>query len=522
MGNQVNSFLRYTLGGVVIIAASFLGYLFPWLNVLLFWLIVVLACVLAWRSLFALCTLVLLELVLGGKGYLFSFAAGDTVFSIRQALFIIVIVGFLIAVVRERRLVFFHTPYFRWSLPFFLLLGLGLVLGWFRHPHDLWFHDSNGYFAFALFLPFSQAFRSRERLSLLVRRLAPAVTALALFTILLSGIFSTVYYHPGFLKATAISDDQRAKLALDGDADQARVGQSTSITPDVLRVDWSDVSDERPLVYRWVRDTGTAEIAYLGQRVFRVFTGSHIFLAVGLVWCFAFASRIERPWKSRKAWAFWSLFCVLAVAFLLSFSRSLWLGAGVGILAVLFFNGRRALIRGLATVGVLAIVGAGAIMIVAPRSLEIIQERFQATSASTSEIAASNRLQLLPEVLKTIRNHPYIGNGFGLSVTYQSLIAGTTDVEYVRVYMFEWAYLDLISKIGLIGLGAFFLLLGRIVAIQRLALRRNDDSARTHILGALAAVIIVMVAHIFTPYLNHPLGISLLAVSATSVLPFLK
>ncbi len=517
MGKTVLNISLWTLLGFCIVFLSFFGYLWPWVNLVMCLAIVSLALFFAFRSPPALLGLFFAELILGGKGYLFSLSLGSYLLSLRQALFVIVMIAFTWSLLRERKVRFFQTPFAWSSLPFFLAVLFGAIFGWFRHPHLVWFHDVNGYLALAVLFALAQLLRSSSSLRVLRHFLIPSVAALVLFTLLLSAIFSTVYYRPGFVKATSVSEDQLAKLG-QGDRDQARLGQSVGMTPDVVRVDWSDVSDERPLLYRWVRDTGTAEVAYLGQRMFRVFTASHLFLAAAFV--FMFALLTGRPLRFSSSHVFlWALLFALGLALLVSFSRSLWFGTAIGSLAVLLASGWRSFLRVSSTFLILVIIIGGLLSLVYPGGIQVLQERFQSSTTSSGELAATNRLQLLPEVMRSITAHPWIGNGFGTSVTFQSLVAGTDEVEYIRVYLFEWAYLDLIAKIGCIGFAAMLIWLTRGLSVLWQFFRRSTGDYRLLGIGAFGAVLVLIAANVFTPYLNHPLGLSLLALAWMSILP---
>ena len=64
---------------------------------------------------------------------------------------------------------------------------------------------------------------------------------------------------------------------------------------------------------------------------------------------------------------------------------------------------------------------------------------------------------------------------------------------------FEWGYLDIWLKIGLLGLLAYLIL---IVKIAR-------ESLKAGLLGEILfiALTALVITHTFSPYLNHPLGI---------------
>ena len=84
---------------------------------------------------------------------------------------------------------------------------------------------------------------------------------------------------------------------------------------------------------------------------------------------------------------------------------------------------------------------------------------------------------------------------------------------------FEWGYLDLWLKLGLLGVVIYGYLLMKVfrLAWDRL---RDYDVYRVETLGASAGLVVLLATHVFTPYLNHPLGIGwIVLVSVLLTLP---
>jgi len=130
------------------------------------------------------------------------------------------------------------------------------------------------------------------------------------------------------------------------------------------------------------------------------------------------------------------------------------------------------------------------------------------------EAALSSRWSLLPVLSREVVKEPFLGQGFGATVTYISsdprILANNPSGQYTTAAL-EWGYLDIALKIGILGLLAYLLLLTKII-YQGIA--SNQSKHRYLDLGLSMGVFFLAVTHIFTPYLNHPLGIGFLIVSS--------
>ncbi len=124
--------------------------------------------------------------------------------------------------------------------------------------------------------------------------------------------------------------------------------------------------------------------------------------------------------------------------------------------------------------------------------------------ADVSESAVLSRWQLLPVLWNKIKEHPILGSGFGATVTYQSFdprVVSTTGGQYTT-YAFEWGWLDHWIKFGIVGIPLMLFLLW---SIGRRVWKSNQPVWIR--VSAIASIISLGAIHIFTPYLNHPLGI---------------
>jgi len=167
-----------------------------------------------------------------------------------------------------------------------------------------------------------------------------------------------------------------------------------------------------------------------------------------------------------------------------------------------------------AAIGLVLLIG---IIVVPPRG-NLSGAAFYDTSADSGrELAISSRWQLLGPMMKEIAAAPVLGSGFGKEVSFVTddprIRAETGDGLYTT-YRFEWGYQDIWLKMGLLGLFAFIVY--GIVMTHALIRTWKVSAARWIIVGLYAGIIALFIANIFTPFLNHPIGIGYLLFS----LPF--
>ena len=135
-------------------------------------------------------------------------------------------------------------------------------------------------------------------------------------------------------------------------------------------------------------------------------------------------------------------------------------------------------------------------------------------SQITGEAGVSSRWALLPELWDKIKQAPILGQGFGSIITYQSsdprVLQSSPTGEYTT-YAFEWGWLDIWLKLGLFGLIAYLSLVGKIIVD---GIFRNKAKDKI-IYGLTIGIAVISAVSIFSPYMNHPLGIGyLILVSA--------
>lgn len=465
----------------VIEILSFAGYAFPFLNPLFCAVLLLATLVIAVRNLHYGLLIILLDLVMNSKGYLFYLPLGNFHLSIRLGIFLAVFCAYIITLVREKEIRFFHWPLWKPYCAFMLFVAIAAMVGVIRGnaPSNVFF-DANGYLYFGLIFPFVQSIRSRKEITQFFGVLFAAATALIIKTILLLFIFSHL----------PISDD-------------------TYIA-----------------IYRWIRETGVGEVTTMGNGFVRIFFQSHMYVVylvflIG-IWFAYFGAWKERA-RLRDLWPTYLLFSFALLTVFLVYSRSFWVGSAVTVMIAFgwFAFKERMSFKRLCGIGVAFIatflvmysVALGIINFPLPGgksvgATSLISER---TTELGSESAASSRFNLLKPLWAADMIHPIVGSGLGTTVTYTSadprILEEHPDGRYTT-YAFEWGYLDLLLKFGLVGLLVYgYLILLLLYYGLRLLKQYKESDQRVEVIGMMLTVIALLGTHFFTPYLNHPLGI---------------
>ncbi|MFA6512130.1 MAG: O-antigen ligase family protein [Patescibacteria group bacterium] len=494
-------------GTLVLWLLSFIVFAYPMLHVFLVVVFLVGFTFLAFRSYSWALVIFFFELVIGNKGALFSVPVGDEVIGIRLALFVIVMFTWFVHARREKRIfVLQSTPYgMPWLLLILLFIG-GALYGYFRDPSSLVYFDANGYIFYLALLPLTLVLFDRVWWKNFFPVLLGATTAIAILTIFISLSFTLFFDTGDFTAATSITEEQR--IALRGETNEEGIlAQTTTRSADKIYLDENE-GGGMTAVYRWLRDTGNAEVSFVGSAFFRVFLSSHVFLFLAFLWLFVRVAQQEKMFAKGKRYLL-VLLLLYGITMAVSFSRSLWLGIALAILFAVFLLSGRARVRAASAVGITGLVGVLVLVFLFPNVGQIFVDRFMSLLRPTQELAASTRLSLLEPIWERIQERPFFGWGFGTTVSFLAPVPGTEIVETIKVYLFEWSYLDLMVKTGIVGLCIFlfFLVAGFREALRAFRMQHNAET-----ITLLAGILFLAVTHFTTPYLNHPLGIGALLI----------
>ncbi|MGE5426018.1 MAG: O-antigen ligase family protein [Bacillota bacterium] len=414
-----------------------------------------------------------MELVIGSKGHLFSYEILGFPFSLRFALWAGIMLATAIYVWRRGIKASYldissRMPYKKVFAVFVVMLFIGVLQGILRnHDLGLVLADANAWIYLSLFIPALLVYDgSKEKARRLFSYFLIAVAWLCFETFFLLFVFS----------------------------------HNLAIMPDI---------------YLWLRRSGIGEVTAMGGGWQRIFIQSQIYAPIAYL--FILWSLLNNKTKRNISLLALSL---LMTVIIVSMSRSFWLALGVTgvLLAIYSFQGRtRDYLKALGYV-LASLLGAAMLMYLTIKfpypnpatglSAEALAQRLE---LSGNDAAVSSRWSQLPELRDSISRSPLIGQGFGKTITYNSqdprVLALHPDGRYTT-YAFEWAYLDIWLKIGLLGLGAYLTWLILIIAGW---LKKGEDR---HIRQVVAASIIFLgIVNVFTPYLNHPLGLGFLVLS---------
>ena len=454
---------------------SFLGFLAPGVREAALAVPAVLALAMAMTDLRWLYALLMVEMVIGTHGRLFSAEVFGFPLSLRMVLFGVLLLGWMIHVMRgcSRVLHFRHAHV---SAPLLLLLA-ALVLAATRGLAEgasplMVFNDANGY-AFLLLVPIGlDLFAGREAFAWLTRPLTGAVAWLAAKSLLMLYLFTH---------------------------------------------DFGPILKD---VFDWQRVLRLGEITLLPGGAVRVFSASDVFLVpavfIGAMLAWSYGRRKILAWAA-----------LAAAAFLLSLSRSFWLGAAVAAAFMLPVFVRKEIVPFrriggfFGTVLVTLALAGGGIALVA---LFPLPERVTDGAAwgayggrltDASDAAVSSRWNQLEPLKQGIAKAPILGSGFGATITYRSddpRVIGLFPGGVITTGAIEWQYLEIWLKLGLLGLLAVVWLWWRIGLFFWRTIGTARGTDRLLASGLMLSFLAFIVANIFTPYVNHPLGWGFLAL----------
>lgn len=200
-----------------------------------------------------------------------------------------------------------------------------------------------------------------------------------------------------------------------------------------------------------------------------------------------------RTWRSMTLQIILLIVCAgIAWMLLLSFSRSAWLGTGVGALIVLSgLISRREMRRGLVLLAVVGF-GIGGLFFAIYRPL--IVARTGAGQENTEMRSLADRIVYGQIAQAAIAKAPLIGLGGGNTPWYASYyLARYTNYDLQGDHVHN-IYLETWADLGLIGLGLFACLQGFGLGAAVQAARRTGDVARLVLIGGWSALAVVGLA----------------------------
>lgn len=439
------------------------------------------------------------ELLASSQGYLFDWkftpSPDDFRISLRLVIFALLMLASLYHLWKKRRSVKEILAQKKIGVILFItnaiFLGIGVFLAW-RGQNAGWggiFADLNNYLFWLYLLPLLTVVWDGT----LVQVFYSGALAILTWQIILTGFFFYVFTH--------------------------------------LWISWMI-----PL-YKWARDSRLGEITRINMNttVHRVFLQSHLYLMIAFLGALllSYFHPEKYQFSLKKGYRAYTLFTIsAATALMISLSRSFWLSM-FGVLAVLAIilwrdkqwqwrNVWRSVGRFVLSLVLGIILIASLIWIELPfgmgstGDLRFLSDRAGSLFGS-DDAAITSRWKQLPVLSQAIFEKPFVGWGFAKSLTYKTddprLLNDFADADgNYTTDAFEWGYLDIALKIGILGALIYslwcFYLIFKVWSVYCHALPEQ----KVYYLWALLSGLFVLLVHIFTPYLNHPLGIGVFLV----------
>ena len=422
------------------------------------------------------------ELIIGSKGYLFFYEVNEFQISIRLAIFVIIMVVFGFSILQKQKLKQLINKLNQHKELYILaaVCLLGLIIGYVNQNQlTNIFFDFNAWLYFLYILPFLYKLNKKSDLNKIIQIFTAGITFVAVKSLLFLYLLS---HQVSFIRN----------------------------------------------LYKWGRDTGFGEFTAVSDSVFRIFSQGQIFILIGF---FIFLSvlilREDLNYKKKLNQKILILLFLFLSVIILSLSRSFWLSlalTGLMFLLILikpyrfrFKNIGFIILKLIVLTGLAYSLIIGIIYIPFPSQGEIDAGSMIKNRFNLNESAVSSRWSQLPELTSKIKENPIFGSGFGATITYNSqdpriLTEENPEGKYTT-FILEWGYLDLIFELGLLGIFAYLYLLFSILKkYYHLWKQKTDHFNRALIIGFVLGLFSLMIVHVFTPYLNHPLGIGYLLI----------
>ncbi len=455
--------------------------------------------------------IILAELIMGSKGgYLFSLDMDNNTLSIRIAFWLIIMSVWFGTVLipalikgKTKRFLILNNTWFKYFgvLIFFVLWGL--LNGFLNHNSFAnIFFDFNAYLYFLLIFPLFSLLVDKDKSSIkkttseIVQVFSVATLWISIKTLILLFLFS---HKLDFINS---------------------------------------------YLYSWVRSSGVGEITQVQGGFYRIFFQSHIFVLLAFVafsiFLISFINKQKINFKSliknKNLIYTFSILLILLMTTLVSMSRSNWVGFIVAIVLLAIFSYTRYKYKGFINFSLLflSLLIISFVLIVVlvkfpyPKAIggfttgDLLTER---ASEIKNEAGVSSRWNLLPELSKKIKSSPFLGRGFGSTVTYVSndpRVRNNNKDGIYTTFAFEWGWLDIFLKLEFLGVLSYFsfLIIVIIKTFKNLLFLKHAD--RDIITTLLISVISLSAINFFSPYLNHPLGIGMILFSIFIIDSLLK
>ncbi len=462
-----------------LLAFSLVSYVF---NLGSFFLVIfaILIFIITLRNLHYGLAIVFLELFSNPHGHMFFYDIGNFSVSLRMVVFVAVMSGWFILLLTHKIKLPKQSPWLIIYLPLLIAILLGFITGLSQNnPIDA-IKDGNAYlYTLYLFPVLSVKWNSiKKKMLLQVLTASVVVTSFTTITVL--------YLYTHFTEMT-------------------------------LRY-----------LYIFIRDIRLVEVTNVSAMMYRVFIQSQMF---SIIFAFMLAGLLLQS-KNKKNKQMIILLLSLCIAImLLSLSRSFWFGSIIGVFVFVYVLskyvkpklkevGKTITNILISTTIALSLIGSVVLFPFPQQRVDSsdLSDLFGKRGTNLSDSAISSRWKLLDPMNKAISNDVILGNGFGKKITFISddprVRSLSPDGEW-STYSMEWGWQELLLKMGVLGPMSFILIL--MFYVKSLVLHLKTERQWLSI-GLISSLFFLYGTHVFSPYLNHPMGIGFLLF----VIPFLS
>ncbi len=452
---------------VGLLAFSAVGYFF-YLEPILLIVLALVTGIASYKKLEWGLVIVFLELMSNAHGQLFFHSVGSFVISARMVIFLALFIGWGISILSKRSVVRWKDERVQLFLPLILAIACGFLVGMIRRsPLDV-FRDGNAYLYLFYLLPILHVDWDTIKQRVVLQFLAAGTIFTSIISIII--LYAYTHFSEPFLKA----------------------------------------------VYVFLRDIRFAEITRLQFGMYRIFEQTQLFVFIfGLI----LIPRLFFPQSKKDRLLTMAILSLVFTAALIGMSRSFWLGLIVAGLVILFsfiflkrpgfkdaFLGSLRICLCVFIAGLLLV---GTVLFPWPhdRSSGDALTSIFGSRLSESDVAVSSRWNLLQPMLETIKDSPIVGNGFGQTVTFKTddprVRAIHPDGSWTTTSM-EWGWFELWLKMGIFALIGFAVLF--VLFVRRISILFSTPKMWLGI-WVISSLVFLYVTHMFSPYLNHPIGI---------------
>jgi len=440
------------------------------------------------------------EIFVGGHGHLISTTLFDFSISLRMVIFVSVLGTWTIGYLTKKITPIFIKKRDRSFIPLLCAVTLGSILGLiYGQTIKTTFEDANSYLVLLYLLPIASIIWDDAHKKILLQTLTISVLTISVMTIGLSFFFTHASESVARTIYTIIRDLRLTEVTLQSISNSSGMIVQPQVAP------------------------------LLGEQGYwyRIFMQSHLFVSVFLLLLFTFICADKVTKENRL---FVSIAVILSTsALILSMSRSFFLGIGIaiiGITSIMIYTQRKKIYALTKNLSFAILLGTAScvlawltIIFPLPTRPPLENVLFYNTSVNeTRDTAITSRWSLLTSMMEVIKERPILGSGFGTSITYITDDPRQRERNVDGIYTthrFEWGYHDIWIKMGILGLIGFLYYLYSVTR-QGLTLYQQKYSLWLYV-GLIGSVYMLYITHIFSPYLNHPIGIMLILF----VLPFL-